>query len=295
MESTHSRRGRFAPSPTGPLHFGSLVTAVASYLDAKSMGGEWLVRMEDVDIFRTVPEADALILQSLEAHGLEWDGEAMVQSERTGVYRSAFQHLGTHVYPCGCSRKIIADLGEGRYPGTCRRGLAPGVTARSYRLIVSDDRLIEFHDRLQGSFQESLAKTCGDFVILRADRIFAYQLAVVVDDAAQRITDVVRGADLLDSTARQVYLHELLGFQPIPRYLHLPVVCDQFGKKLSKQTNAPPLNNSRAAESLWKTLYCLSQRPPVELRGAPPRELLAWGIRNWDASRLNGQRIRESP
>jgi len=275
-------RGRFAPSPTGPLHFGSLVAALASYLDGKAVGAEWLVRMEDVDAPRTVPGAADAILRSLEAHGFEWDGPVMVQSQRLDAYQDALARLEPAVYPCGCSRRDVA----GRYPGTCRTGLPEGRRARAIRLRVPDDRPIRFHDRLRGSISESLDQTCGDFVLLRADGIFAYQLAVVADDASQGITDIVRGADLLDSTARQVYLYELLNAQPIPRYLHIPVVVDAKGEKLSKQTGALALDDAKASHSLWQALDFLKQSPPEELSAAPPRTLLRWGIENWNWSAL---------
>lgn len=227
-------RGRFAPSPTGPLHFGSLVAALASYLDAKAHGGRWLVRMEDVDRPRCKQEHADTILRQLEAYGLEWDGEVMYQSRRSEAYEAALARLP--VFPCGCTRQ---EAGE-RYPGTCRRGLPPGRTARSWRMPVTDE-LIAFADRLGGRYEERLTETCGDFVLKRADGLYAYQLAVVVDDAAQGITDIVRGADLLDSTARQIWLQRALGV-PEPRYLHVPVVTDAHGHKLSKQTFAPPID-----------------------------------------------------
>ena len=274
-------RGRFAPSPTGPLHFGSLVAAVASYLDAKSAGAEWLVRMEDVDTPRSVPCAAESILRSLEAHGMEWDGPVVAQSQRLNLYREALRQLGDRVYPCGCSRRNVA----GAYPGTCRAGLATNRRASAFRLRVPADP-IEFADRLRGPISESLEQSCGDFVLLRADGIFAYHLAVVVDDIDQDITDIVRGADLLDSTARQVYLYSLLGVD-VPRYLHVPVVCSPNGEKLSKQTHAPALDDRLASASLREAFEFLSHPLPPELQAASPRELLQWGIQNWKPSRLS--------
>ena len=227
--------GRFAPSPTGPLHFGSLVAALASYLDARYHdGGRWLVRIEDVDEPRTVPGAADSILRCLEAYGMEWDGPVVYQSRRKDLYRAALEALGSHAFPCGCSRV------PGIYPGTCRNGLPAGKTARAWRLRV-DDNVISFVDRLRGPQTDVLAETTGDFVLLRADGYFAYQLAVVVDDADQGVTDVVRGEDLLDSTGRQILLQRLLGY-PTPRYAHIPVVRDASGEKLSKQTLAPPVD-----------------------------------------------------
>lgn len=238
--------GRFAPSPTGPLHLGSLVAAIASYLDAKSHNGRWLVRIEDLDFDRNVAGADRQILHSLQRCGMQSDGEVVWQSQRQDLYQAALLQLGELVYPCGCSRKEIADsrlrLGEAAsqiYPGTCRAGLAPGKTARAWRLRVPSAPHAEicFNDRWYGPQRQDLATEVGDFVLKRADGFWAYQLAVVVDDAAQGITHVVRGADLLDSTARQIYLQGLLGL-PTPAYLHVPVVLNNEGEKLSKQTGA---------------------------------------------------------
>ncbi|MEO5926990.1 MAG: glutamyl-Q tRNA(Asp) synthetase [Bryobacteraceae bacterium] len=243
-------RGRFAPSPTGPLHFGSLVAATASYLDARRHDGEWLVRMEDVDKPREMAGAADSILADLEYFGFHWDGPVMFQSQRTEAYREALERLKgmDAVYPCGCSRKEID--GE-RYPGTCANGLPPGKVARAWRV--------------RGE---------GDFVVLRADGFFAYQLAVVVDDAAQGITDVVRGADLLDSTPRQVNLQRLLGYAT-PNYRHVPVVLAADGQKLSKQTGANALERSRAGELLWDALAFLGHNPLPELRTASVAELWA--------------------
>lgn len=211
------------------------MAALASYLDARYHdGGRWLVRIEDVDEPRTVPGATDSILRCLEAYGMEWDGPVVYQSQRKDLYRAALAALGPHAFPCGCSRV------PGIYPGTCRNGLPPGKTARAWRLRV-DDAVISFVDRLRGPQTDVLAETSGDFVLLRADGYFAYQLAVVVDDADQGVTDVVRGEDLLDSTGRQILLQRLLGY-PTPRYAHVPVVRDASGEKLSKQTLAPPVD-----------------------------------------------------
>lgn len=239
-------RGRFAPSPTGPLHFGSLVAAMASYLDARIHQGQWLVRIEDLDFDRNVQGADTAILHTLQRCGMQWDEDIVWQSERTPHYQAALQTLDAQVFPCSCSRKEIADsrLRAGLqdqqiYPGTCRHGLASGKPARSYRLRIpdGDDAVFAFEDRFLGKQSQNLATEVGDFVLKRADGFWAYQLAVVVDDALQGITHVVRGSDLLDSTARQIYLQKLLGF-PTPTYLHLPVVLSTNGEKLSKQTGA---------------------------------------------------------
>lgn len=250
--------GRFAPSPTGPLHKGSLVAALASYLDAKAHGGKWLVRIEDIDEARTVPGAAEAILECLAAFGMHWDGEVVWQSRRKALYEAAFARLGSHAYACGCTRREIADSrigvasdGAAVYPGTCRIGLAPGKTARAYRLRVPEhaSASISFEDRWMGRVTQNLAREVGDFVLKRADGFWAYQLAVVVDDADQGVTDVVRGADLLDSTPRQIYLQRLLGLST-PRYLHVPVVTNAAGEKLSKQTGALALDLMRPLEEL---------------------------------------------
>ena len=252
--------GRFAPSPTGPLHAGSLVAAMASYLDARAHHGRWLLRIEDIDEPRTVAGAADAIFDALAALGMHHDGEVLWQSQRKARYEVAFAQLEEHVYPCGCSRKEIADSrssiasdGAAIYPGTCRHGLAEGKTTRAWRLRVppamSDAGVMTFEDRWQGRITENLSEATGDFVLKRADGFWAYQLAVVVDDAEQGVTDVVRGADLLGSTARQVYLQRLLQLRT-PRYLHVPVVNNAAGEKLSKQTGATPLDLSKPLDTL---------------------------------------------
>lgn len=257
---TASYRGRFAPSPTGPLHFGSLVGALASYLDARAHRGVWLVRIEDIDGPRTVPGADRQILTTLECFGMRPDEPAQWQSARTALYARAFEQLNETglVYPCGCTRKEIADslaIAHARhttlaYPGTCRQGL-DGKPARAWRLRVPDGAAarVSFDDRWQGLRTQNLANQVGDFVLKRADGQWAYQLAVVVDDADQQITHVVRGADLLESTARQIYLQRCLGVLT-PAYLHVPVACDAHGEKLSKQSGAAPLDDGRPLPAL---------------------------------------------
>jgi glutamyl-Q tRNA(Asp) synthetase len=254
--------GRFAPSPTGPLHMGSLVAAMASYLDAKLHHGQWLVRIEDVDKDRNVPGADREILASLERCGMRWDGEVVWQTQREALYDEALARLAENVYPCGCSRKEIADsqtrLGQDGnallvYPGTCREGLAPGKVPRALRLRTPQQphRIISFEDRWAGHISQDITAEVGDFVIRRADGYWAYQLAVVVDDAAQGVTDIVRGADLLDSTPRQLYLQELLGL-PHPRYLHVPLVLNADGEKLSKQTGAQAFDQGASSATLLR-------------------------------------------
>jgi glutamyl-Q tRNA(Asp) synthetase len=244
--------GRFAPSPTGPMHAGSLVAAMASYLDAKAHNGQWLVRIEDIDEARIVPGSAEMILQTLDALKMQWDGEVVWQSARKGLYEDAFARLSSFIYACGCSRREIADSrigiapdGSAIYPGTCRAGLAEGKTARAYRVRVPEigkpNEPIAFEDRWLGPITQHLANEAGDFVLKRADGFWAYQLAVVVDDAAQGVTHVVRGADLLDSTPRQIYLQRLLEVST-PQYLHVPVVTNTIGEKLSKQTGAQALD-----------------------------------------------------
>lgn len=252
--------GRFAPSPTGPLHAGSLVAAMASYLDAKAHRGRWLVRIEDIDETRTMPGAAESILACLANLGMHWDGEVVWQSKRHALYQSAFDSLREFIYPCSCSRREIADSrlgvssdGASIYPGTCRAGLRPGKASRAFRLRVpgagESDEYITFNDRWAGLTGQHLASEVGDFVLKRADGFWAYQLAVVVDDAAQDVTHVVRGADLLDSTARQIYLQRLLHVRT-PEYLHVPVVTNAAGEKLSKQTGAPTIDPNRSTQAL---------------------------------------------
>lgn len=285
--------GRFAPSPTGPLHAGSLVAALASYLDARAHRGQWLIRIEDIDEARTVPGAAEDIIATLRDFGMQSDGDILWQSTRKSRYEQAFERLQTLVYPCGCSRKEIADSrtslapdGAAIYPGTCRHGLAPGRTPRAWRLRVpepgSAEDLIEIDDRWQGMLYESLSTTVGDVVLRRADGFWAYQLAVVVDDAEQGVTDVVRGADLLESTARQIWLQRLLGV-PTPRYLHVPVVIDAHGEKLSKQTHAPDAEPGH----LRPALAFLGHPPPANLA---PADLLSWALGAWDPARVPATR-----
>jgi glutamyl-Q tRNA(Asp) synthetase len=290
-----SRIGRFAPSPTGPLHFGSLVAALASWLDARAAGGRWLVRMEDLDKPREQPGAADAILRQLEALGLTWDGAVLYQSTRAARYRAALDQLTRAglTYPCGCTRREIADSALGIdgahvYPGTCRDGLPPGKPARAIRVRTAAEP-IRFVDRIQGECAQHVEHEVGDFVALRADGLFAYQLAVVVDDADQGITDVVRGADLLDSTARQILLQRQLGFST-PRYAHLPVAVNAVGDTLSKQTGAAPIDAAHGAAALARALLFLGHPPPIDL---PPGELLPWALAHWDVARV--PRVRALP
>ncbi|MDB5803466.1 MAG: tRNA glutamyl-Q(34) synthetase GluQRS [Betaproteobacteria bacterium] len=263
--------GRFAPSPTGPLHQGSLVAALASYLDARAHDGRWLIRMEDLDPPREMPGAAQAILETLAACGFEPEGEVVWQSRRNEAYQAAFDGLVARglVYPCACTRKEVADslLNQrerafGRelvYPGTCRQGLAPGRQARAWRLRVPDDEVVVFDDVLQGPQRQDLVREVGDFVIKRADGPWAYQLAVVVDDGAAGVSHVVRGADLLDSTPRQILLQRLLGL-PTPVYAHVDVLTNAQGEKLSKQTGAPAVGAADAPAALAQAAQILLGR-----------------------------------
>ncbi len=255
-----------------------MVTALASFLDARAAGGRWSLRIENIDRRRERPRAADAILHGLARLGLDWDGALVFQGGRLEAYRAALATLEARgvVYACGCSRR---EIGGGRYPGTCReRGLdwKPG---RALRLRVPAIE-VEFVDRLQGLYRQALAEECGDFVLWRADGDPAYHLAVVVDDAWQAITDVVRGADLLDSTPRQLHLQRLLGL-PTPRYAHLPLALDAAGRKLSKQTADTRVDDAAPAAVLVAALRFLGQGPPLALRAAPVNEVLAWGCAHW--------------
>lgn len=295
-------RGRFAPSPTGALHFGSLIAAVASYLDARANGGEWLVRMEDVDTERNLPGAADDILRTLDAFGFAWDGEVLWQSTRNDAYAVALAELSAAglAYPCTCSRKEIAARttrpaidGGLVYPGTCRAGLPPEGRPRAWRLRV-DNMPRNFEDRLQGEVVQHLEDDVGDFVLRRADGLFAYQLAVVVDDHFQGITDVVRGADLLASTPRQIWLQHCLGY-PTPRYAHLPVATNATGEKWSKQTLAPALDSERAAPALVRALAFLGQSAPTELSRATISEVWTWAFAHWSFAAIPRQAAISAP
>ena len=284
-----SYRGRFAPSPTGPLHFGSLVAALASYCDARAAGGEWLVRIEDVDEPRSRAHAASAILATLEAYGFEWDGEVVRQSEREAIYQSALDQLvaAGEAYPCSCTRKELETApygagGERVYPGTCRTGVASVGKPRAWRLRVTDQP-IAFRDRLQGAREQRLEREIGDFIIKRADGMFAYQLAVVVDDAAQGITHVVRGADLLASTARQIWLQRRLKLST-PSYLHHPIAILKNGEKLSKQTGAAPLP-SDPLPMLRAAWEFLGQAEPPAQPGSVA-DFWRWAHRTWAPANL---------
>ncbi len=284
--------GRFAPSPTGPLHFGSLVAAVASYCDAKKQGGQWLLRIEDVDLTRTVNGASAEIIATLARYGFLWDGPIITQSQRTALYEAALSQLRAQslAYPCTCSRKEIADSStiqgiEGAiYPGTCLRHPIKSRIQPAWRLKTSDSR-ITFEDRILGRLQQNMATDIGDFVIKRADGLFSYQLAVVVDDALQGVTQVVRGADLLHSTSRQIYLQHVLQY-PTPTYAHVPLVKNAEGQKLSKQTLASSIANDNVVETLFCALIFLRQSPPEALKTASLDAFWRWAIEHWQSDAL---------
>lgn len=266
-------RGRFAPSPTGPLHMGSLVAALASYVDARSQSGQWLVRIEDIDEPRCSPADAASILHTLERFGLSWDEQPAWQSRLKDRYRNALDRLRAEglVYGCACSRR---DVQDGRCG--CRAGLPAGRAPRAWRFRVGSG-LVSFTDRWQGEFTQDVEHEVGDFVVLRADGYFAYQLAVVVDDAEQGITDIVRGADLLDSTPRQLLLQRALGYRQ-PRYLHVPVVTGPDGQKLSKQTLAPPVDEKAPDAALRQALLFLGLNVPSD---ADP---LPWAVAAWPSA-----------
>jgi len=288
-------RGRFAPSPTGPLHFGSLVAAVGSYLDARAHLGEWQLRIEDIDPPREVAGATDDILRTLDSFGLEWDGQVMYQSRRSEYYNTALDRLrqSGYLYGCACTRREIADSMPGRgtagvYPGTCRNGILPGRTARSLRVRV-DPGKIGLKDRLQGDVSQSLSEAVGDFIVRRADNLIAYQLAVVVDDAEQEMTHIVRGVDLLESTPRQIYLQQLLEV-PMPVYLHLPVAVNSRGEKLSKQTHASRISDHHMTTVLIDVLRFLRQDLPDSPGDARADELLAWAVSHWTVDNIPARR-----
>lgn len=298
--SEYPYRGRFAPSPTGPLHIGSLIAAMASYLDARAHRGQWLVRMEDLDPPREMPGAAEDILRSLETFGFEWDGPVWFQGRRGELYQARIERLleAGAAFHCGCSRREILEAArpgiEGPvYPGTCRDGLPAGRAPRAVRLRVTDLEL-SFEDRLQGRLSQNLARDLGDFVIRRADGLFAYQLAVVIDDAEQGITDVVRGCDLLTSTPRQCWLQTQLGL-PQPRYMHIPVAVNAAGEKLSKQTHAPALDASHPVPALWRAAAFLELEPPRDLLAASAREFWDWALAHWRTDALAGQQKKPGP
>lgn len=286
MNNPHYR-GRFAPSPTGPLHFGSLVTALASFLEARSQGGQWLIRIEDLDPLREPPEATGQILASLDAHGLFPDEPVRFQSRRHDAYQAAISQLLEQgdAYRCPCSRKEL-QANDGRHPHHCRNGCAAsGDRPFAIRFALKDDDC-HWQDLLLGPQQQSVQAELDDPVILRKEGFYAYQLAVVVDDIDQGITDVVRGSDLLDMTAQQQQIYRALGSRP-PHWLHIPVVLNEDGQKLSKQAHAPALDDNTPRNNLFEALVALGQNPPRPLATAPVETLLDWGQANWQRGAIH--------
>ncbi len=289
MSEPPSVVGRFAPSPTGPLHLGSLYTAVGSFLQARSQQGLWRVRIDDLDTPRTVKGADSQILAALEAYGLHWDGAVMYQSHNRERYGEGLRRLEATglLYPCVCSRKALSELTGDIYPGTCRNvtHLAPPYALR----VKTDGRTITFTDGLQGPQHHQLAAQHGDFILKRRDGIIAYPFAAVIDDELQQVTQIVRGVDLLAVTPKQIYLQQLLGFSS-PRYRHVPVIVDATGAKLSKQNKAPAVALSAPERTLFHLLKNLGQQPPTELHNAPVAEQLTWAVAHWRPAALKGIR-----
>ena len=288
---SHHYVGRFAPSPTGPLHIGSLLTAVASYVDAKSHNGKWLLRMEDIDPPREMSGAADSILQTLEHYGLRWDGDVLFQSRQHSRYEAAVQQLlaSGKAFYCTCSRsQILAASGSSSYPGTCRQRHQPPDQPFAIRLQVQD-REIHFEDGLQRYQRCNLQQQGGDFVIKRKEGLYAYHLAVVLDDALQGVTHVVRGSDLLDATFCHWYLQDVLELPP-PQYAHLPVIVNAEGQKLSKQTFAEPVPLADPGPYLLYCLQALGQSPPDSLRGASAAAILEWSCEHWQMQRVPHQR-----
>ena len=300
---TNIYRGRFAPSPTGPLHIGSLIAAVGSYLQAKSQNGQWLIRIEDIDPPREVKGASENIIRTLDQFGFEWDGEILYQSSRTDAYEEIIDYLKTHqhAYHCNCSRKQINEtacpgINGPIYPLTCYKDRNSGKKYRPKKNQLKEsrnaalrfhtpDKVIAFEDKVQGTITQNVANESGDFVVQRADGLFNYQLAVVIDDAHQKITEIVRGSDLLNLTASQISLQQALKFSS-PTYLHMPIVTNAAGQKLSKQTEAKAIESKYASQALWFCLDFLGQQPPAEIRSATLTELWPWASTNWDTQKI---------
>ncbi|SJM89722.1 Glutamyl-Q tRNA(Asp) synthetase [Crenothrix polyspora] len=288
--------GRFAPSPTGSLHLGSLYTALASFLDAKAQQGLWLLRIDDLDTPRNAAGSVDSILKTLDALALQWDSSVYFQSDNLDVYHDVLAILqrDKRIYPCTCSRKTIAaNLTENAsidvvYPNTCRNNRFPCSAPHALR-IKTDGRVISFDDRLQGVVSHHLATQHGDFILKRKDHIIAYQFAVVIDDDRQGVNHVVRGMDLLDSTPKQIYVQQVLGLNT-PNYLHVPIITDDKGFKLSKQTGAQSVELKTPTQVIFKLLDLLKQHPPAELYNAPTTELINWAIAHWDPSVLKNSR-----
>lgn len=292
MTDTARPVGRFAPSPTGPLHFGSLLAAAASYLQVRSRGGRWLLRIEDIDPPREQPGATSLILRALERYGFEWDGSILYQSAQRRRHLDAVHSLRERglAYPCGCSRRDLRGARHGPlgivYPGTCRKGC----DADEYAIrVLTTDEPLAFTDALQGPQSQRLQSESGDFVILRRDGLIAYNLAVVVDDADQGVTEVLRGIDLLDSTPRHIHLQRLLDL-PTPEYLHIPVAENGRGQKLSKLTGAAALPLTDPRPTLVAALRALGQPADGHLEAASVAEIWSRATARWDSQVLAGRR-----
>lgn len=290
----HAHAGRYAPSPTGELHKGSLLAALASFLQAKAHGAPWYMRIDDLDTPRMVSGAASRILRTLEAFGLCWDGPVLYQSQRHSAYVEALARLRAQgrLFDCGCTRREAQTGPPGLdgpiYPGTCRAGLPAGREPRSMRVVV-DDKPVVIADRIQGRYQQNLATDIGDFVVRRADGIVAYQLATVVDDAAQGVAEVVRGADLLSSTPRQLFLGRALGYAE-HSYAHVPLLVDEQGQKLGKSNGSLALNARRRGDELVAALSSLGQGPLPELAVEPIERIIEWAIEHWSVAAVPAQR-----
>ncbi len=297
--------GRFAPSPTGLLHIGSLVSALASYLDARAHNGKWLVRIEDIDPPREQAGAASAILHTLEEHGLQWDDEVSYQSQRKAIYAEYLAKLRAQdlIYPCACTRQDLAKM-NGVYNGHCRGRRLDSNPKHALRLKLYDlpkstnsyagDDVLRFSDLVQGEQAQNLRLAAGDQIVKRKEGLFAYQLAVVVDDIEQHITHIIRGSDLLEVTARQIFLFRILQ-KPVPRHGHVTLATHTTGQKLSKQNLAPALTSQNASANLWQALAFLGQNPPKALYTAEPNELLTWGRLHWELTKVTGMSASISP
>ena len=286
--------GRFAPSPTGAVHFGTLVAAVASYLQAVTAQGIWKLRIDDIDTPRTLKHADIHIIKTLENYGFEWHGEIYYQSKNIRLYEDALTQLINQslVFPCLCSRKLLAEqsqlMSNDIYPGTCRKRHLPESAEHSLRLHGKNQNII-FNDKIMGKQQQNIQTDCGDFIIKRRDGLFAYQLAVVVDDDEQGITEVVRGEDLLDSTPRQIYLQQLLGYSH-PDYFHLPLAIDMDGQKLSKSTGAASIEGIAPVKNLIRALNFLGQKTPIDIEQYEIQDIWSWAIQHWNIETISNEK-----
>ena len=277
-------RGRFAPSPTGPVHYGTLVAAFGSYLQAKKNQGEWFIRIDDIDTQRSIDGADADILRTLENFGFEWNGEVTYQTKQIDRYQQALNQLSSLslIFPCTCSRKKLTKSDSSIYPGTCRQRTLPETEEHALR-VLAKNITIRFDDVIMGKQTQNIEQHCGDFIVRRRDGLFAYQLAIVVDDAIQNITEVVRGADLLNSTPRQIYLQQLLNY-PTPQYCHLPLAVDNLSNKISKSGNAAKVDIKNKEKLLINALNFLGQCPPDDLMKSQLNDIWLWAIKHWNVA-----------